>query len=161
MALAQRIDQFLNDHHIDYDVIRHRHTDSAVNTAHAAHLPEPSVMKAIVTRDKLDGGHLMAIIPASNRLNLSRLNYIAHRQLQLEDEAGLAGLFPDCEVGAVPPLGEAYQMEVVWDDALQEQTDVYLEAGDHECLIHLDGREFRNLLKDSLHARISEARFTH
>lgn len=158
MALAQRVGQYLDDRQIDYDIIKHRHTDSAVNTAHAAHLPEPSVMKAVVTRDKLDGAPVMAIIPASNRLNLGRLNYIAQRQLQLVDEAGLAELFPDCEVGAVPPLGEAYQMEVVWDDALQQQADVYLEAGDHERLIHLDGRVFLDLLGDSHHALISEAR---
>lgn len=155
MAVAQRVDQYLADHHIPYDLVTHKHTPTSKGSAHAAHLPESSVAKAVVTRDRRDGAYVMAVVPADRSVNLDLLSQTAHRHLRLVNETGLGRLFPDCEVGAVPPLGEAYEMEVICDEALDGQEDVYLEAGDHEQLIHLDRKAYQTLSKDLHHAHIS------
>jgi Ala-tRNA(Pro) deacylase len=67
-------------------------------------------------------------------------------------------LFGDCETGAVPALGEAYGLKVIWDDELAYTADVYIEAGDHEHLIWLERRDFRKLMKDLPHTIISKDR---
>jgi Ala-tRNA(Pro) deacylase len=74
------------------------------------------------------------------------------KSVLLKDEAGYA----DCEPGAVPALGEAYGIQVIWDDDLQYTADVYIEAGDHEHLIRLERRDFRNLMKSLPHTVISK-----
>ena len=60
-----------------------------------------------------------------------------------------------CESGAVPALGEAYGLQVIWDDELQYTSDVYIEAGDHEHLIHLRGEDFRHIMEKLPHSVIS------
>ena len=64
-------------------------------------------------------------------------------------------MFADCEPGAIPPVGQAFGMETIIDDSLNECQDIYMEAGDHEDLIHLKGTAFRRLMQESPHAMIS------
>ena len=74
---------------------------------------------------------------------------------ELASESELAYFFDDCEIGAVPALGQAYGCEVVWDERLADQKDLYLESGDHENLIHLDNSAFMELMGDTEHLTIS------
>jgi Ala-tRNA(Pro) deacylase len=55
----------------------------------------------------------------------------------------------------VPPLGQAYGVPVIWDDALSACPDIYFEAGDHRDLVHMSGQAFRTLMANADHARIS------
>ena len=68
------------------------------------------------------------------------------RDLELVAEDEFSRLFPDCEPGAVPPLGPAYQIETFLDEALTMLANVYFEAGDHEHLVHVNGEDFKTLL---------------
>ena len=63
--------------------------------------------------------------------------------------------FGDCVHGAVPPIGECYGLDLIVDDSIDLQPDVYLEGGDHETLIHMDQAQFAALTADALHARFS------
>jgi Ala-tRNA(Pro) deacylase len=87
----------------------------------------------------------MAILPASRRVSLESLERQLHRKLELASEEELAGLFEDCEVGAIPPVADPYGMPAVIDDCLWNLSDVYFEAGDHEDLIHLSGEAFQTI----------------
>ena len=69
--------------------------------------------------------------------------------------SALEALYGDCEVGAVPALSGAYDLEVVWDDQLHGHRDIYVEAGDHEHLIHIRGAAFDELMSGNPHAVIS------
>jgi Ala-tRNA(Pro) deacylase len=59
------------------------------------------------------------------------------------------------EVGAIPPLGQAYGIEVVVDDSLGENSDIYFEAGDHTSLIHMRSKDFKDLMKTAQHGTFS------
>jgi hypothetical protein len=76
-----------------------------------------------------------------------------------EPEQALGGFgneaFPDCAVGALPPAGAAYGLEVLLDESLAGQPEVYFEAGDHTRLIGLSGAGFRKLLADARHGRFN------
>jgi len=75
--------------------------------------------------------------------------------LELASEDELGEIFVDCEVGAVPPLGRAYGIPMVYDEGLTSLANVYFEGGDHEDLVYMGGAEFMLLLGDSPHSKFA------
>jgi Ala-tRNA(Pro) deacylase len=102
-------------------------------------------------------GYVAAIVPASHRVDLKKLERRTHRKLELASESKLADVFPDCEMGALPPLGQAYGIPTVYDDRLRRLSCVYFEGGDHCDLVYVGGREFIDLLRDSPHGDLCRA----
>jgi Ala-tRNA(Pro) deacylase len=117
-------------------------------------VPADSLAKPVLLED--ERGYVMAIVPASHRVDLGRLNHQLHRELELAREREIAELFHDCERGAMPPLGGPYRIPTVYDDSLEGHSEIYFEAGDHEDVVHLRGRDFLRLLEGSLHGRFSQ-----
>jgi len=96
------------------------------------------------------------VLPASHSLEIAWVNEELDRNLVMASEAEFAKLFVDCEPGAVPAFGAAYGIEVIWDDDLKYTADVYIEAGDHEHLIWLEGKAFKKLMSSLPHTIISK-----
>jgi Ala-tRNA(Pro) deacylase len=154
MAIAKTLMSYLKERGIDYETVKHDHTPTAAASAHAAHLPAHQVAKAVVLRD--EGGYVLGVVPANHDVELDWVNEALDRKLELACEDEFKKLFADCETGAVPALGDAYGLKVIWDDELAYTADVYIEAGDHEHLIWLERREFRKLMQDLPHSIISK-----
>lgn len=144
MTIAATQQRYLVQHNVAYDLMLHPHTGSSHETAEAAHVSENHIAKAVVVKNEV--GYALVVIPASHQLRLKHLRHELQRDFQLVPEDELARLFEDCEPGAVPPLGPAYGIETLLDNALTTLADVYFEAGDHEQLVHLSGEEFLSLL---------------
>ena len=153
MAIANRLRQYMQERGVKFEVIRHPRSDSSMQSAAAAHIPGDRMAKAVLLED--EQGYLMAVVPATHRLELGALHRELHRQLGLATEREIQELFWDCASGAIPPAGAAYGIETIFDDSLTEMPDVYFEAGDHEELVHVDAEQFRNLMTGTEHARIS------
>ena len=153
MTIANTFSRYLTERRVPYEVLCHSHTGSSKETAQAAHIPGARMAKSVILED--DNGYVMAILSAAHRLDLGELHRQLNRPLGLVTEQELCSLFQDCDVGAVPPIGPAYGMETVVDDTLVEQPDVYLEAGDHEQLIHLSGEDFESLLEPAQYMHLS------
>lgn len=153
MAIASTLKSYLDDHSVSFDTVEHPHTESSIDSAKSAHIPPHQMAKAVVLQD--DAGFIVAVLPSSNRLNLGWVNEELERALTLATEDELKALFKDCETGAVPALSTAYGLRVIWDDQLKHASDVYIEAGDHEHLIHLSGDDFRQLMEKLPHSVIS------
>jgi len=100
-------------------------------------------------------GYVVSVLPSSHRLDLDWVNETLGRDLEMANEDELPGLFQDCEVGAVPALSNAYGIDVIWDDQLTSISELYIEAGDHENLIHVQGDSLRALIDDLPHDVIS------
>ena len=154
MAIARRLQWYLDAKGVSYDVVPHPHSSSSLETARQAHVPADNVAKAVLLED--ERGYVMAVVPASHRIDLARLNQQLHRELELAREREISELFHDCERGALPPLGSPYRVPTVYDDALTAAPEVYFEAGDHEDVVHLHGGDFLRLLEGSLHGRFSQ-----
>ena len=154
MALATSLEQYLISNGIRYDVIVHRPTLHSNATANAAHVPAARLAKSVVLRD--DQGYLIAVMPANHRLRLGSLHMQLGRSLGLATEAELRPLFNDCAVGAVPPLGPAYGVDVIVDDTLTDQPEIYFEGGDHQELIKVAGKDFQRLLPNAMHGHFSD-----
>ncbi len=153
MAIATTLKSYLDDLKIHYDMLEHPHTETAMDTARSAHIPLHQMTKAVVLED--DDGYVVTVLPSNNRLNLQWVSEELQRPLHLATESELIGLFQDCATGAVPALPDAYGLEVIWDDHLKHVSDIYIEAGDHEHLIHMRGASFRQLMSDLPHSIIS------
>ena len=94
-------------------------------------------------------------VPAARAVDIGRLGTQLNRDLELATEAEIDDLFPDCDHGALPPLGMPYQIPTVYDDSLAGLSDVYFEAGDHDDVVHMSGDAYLDLLSDSRHGRFS------
>ena len=145
MAIAITLKSYLDSHDIQYDTVEHTHTESAIDSAKSAHVPPHQMAKAVVLED--DQGYIVSVLPSNNRLNLGWVNEELQRELRLATEPELKDLFKDCATGAIPALSNAYGLKVIWDDQLKHAADIYIEAGDHEHLIHLKGEDFRQLME--------------
>ncbi len=152
MKIAPTLVMTLSQHGINYDTVRHRHSDTSLNSAHAAHVPAMLMAKPVMLED--EKGFVMALVPANQHVKVDELNMFLNRNMSLAREGELAELFPDCELGAIPPLGEAYGVETVVDYSFDDYQDVYLEAGNHKDLIHISGNDFRDLMQSAHHASI-------
>jgi Ala-tRNA(Pro) deacylase len=153
MAIAKTLINYLEDRHVDYDTIEHYHTDTAAESARSSHIPLHQMAKAVVLED--EDGYVVSVLPSNHRLNLEWVNEELERNLKLAREDELKTLFEDCETGAVPALSHAYGLKVIWDDQLRHTGDVYIEAGDHEHLICLEGKDFSKLMSSLPHSIIS------
>lgn len=153
MSIAKTVKSYLDSHHLSYEILQHPHTSSSAETADAAYIWNDQLAKSVLLEDET--GYVMAVLPASHRVDLKKLRHATHRDLEFATEAELAEIFKDCEVGAVPPLGDAYGVPVVWDEHLSKLGCVYFEAGDHEDLVYMGGAEFRQLLEGAPHCEFA------
>jgi Ala-tRNA(Pro) deacylase len=143
MSINPRLQWYLESHQIDYDVVPHGHTDSMIESAQAARIPRGLVAKCVLLED--ERGYVMAVVPASCRVNLNRLEDETGRHLELATEAELADIFVGCEAGAIPPFGQVYNIPTVIDESLLRLPEVYFEEGDHAGLVHVSGSDFRSI----------------
>ena len=90
--------------------------------------------------------YLLAVIPATNRIDWVALGSMLRRPVYMVEESDLSLLLRDCRIGAIPPLGEAYGISTIVDSDLVDEDDLYLEGGDHEHLVHVDHRSFQRLI---------------
>jgi Ala-tRNA(Pro) deacylase len=153
MPIAPRLAWYLDASGIRYEVLPHPHSSTSLETAREARVPPERLAKPVLLED--ERGYVMAIVPASHRVDLVRLNEQLHRELELAREREIADLFHDCERGAMPPIGGPYRVPTVYDDALAASAEIYFEAGDHEDVVHLRLGDFLRLLEGSLHGRFS------
>lgn len=153
MAVSLTMQDYLDRWGVDYELVPHPHTGSSLETAEAAHVPGDKLAKCVVTEDYR--GYLMVVIPASHQVEFDQLDVELDRRLELASEEELADIFADCELGAIPPLGEAYGIDVALDESLSRCEDIYFEAGNHDELIHIRGDDFRDLMAGAEHGNFS------
>lgn len=144
MALATTLQQYLADHGIDYEVVQHAPTPSATRSAQASHVPGSRLAKAVIV--KHEDGYLMAVLSANDHIQMGKLGESLGQRVGLATEQEVGELFGDCELGAVPPVGAAYGVDMVVDEALDREPDIYFEGGDHESLVHVSADAFQKLM---------------
>jgi Ala-tRNA(Pro) deacylase len=147
MSIAKQLQAYLKQHEIKYHLITHPHTGSSMESAEQAHVPGDALAKGVLVSTAKDGYRLV-VIPSDYHVDLESLYQRLNQEVMMATEAELAQCFPDCEVGAVPPLGAAYGIKTLWDpdSSLGKQDKIYFEAGDHVHLVQLSGRSFHELM---------------
>lgn len=145
MPLA-KLKEFLDSHNIKYVIISHSLAYTAAGIAALAHIPGKELAKTVIV--KIDGALAMAVVSASQHVDLARLKAATFAQkvaLATEDE--FKESFPDCEVGAMPPFGNLYGMPVFADESLLRDKEIAFNAGSHRELVRIAWEDFDHLVQ--------------
>lgn len=153
--LPNTIQRFLNEHGADVRSLHHPATETLAQTARVCGIAEEQLMRALVLVDAK--GPLMAILPSNHLLDFNALCTLLNRELEPVPAEQLKGIFDDCEPRCCPPLGNAYGLEVIVDEILLQQEELYLEPGCHNQLLNLSRKEFLRLLANPRIGRFSDA----
>lgn len=139
-----RLHRLLDANHVDYQTIHHPTAYSAQETAAVAHVPGRELAKAVIVR--IDGALAMVVQSASSQVSLGRVKAAAGaRDVHLANEEEFRDWFPDCELGAMPPFGNLYGMEVFVTEALTRDDEIAFNAGTHTELIRLRYADYAKL----------------
>jgi Ala-tRNA(Pro) deacylase len=154
MTISTRLDSYLATHNIPYQVIEHDHSASSVGSGIMASIPLNQIAKAVILKDHEDR-KLMAVLPAKNKISFSAINDYLMGSYKLLKEQEVYQMFSDCEHGAIPPVGEAYNMHMICDEMLDALDYVYIEAGDHRNLLRISHKDYEIIAAKSKHLRFS------
>jgi Ala-tRNA(Pro) deacylase len=140
------VEEFLDSKKIKYTTVKHSEVYTAQEIAASAHIPGRQLAKTVMI--KIDGEMAMAVLPAPYKVDFDNLKKGAGaKKVQLASEDEFKDLFPDCEIGAMPPFGNLYQMDVFADESLAEEIEIAFCAGSHSQLIKLAYKDFAKLVK--------------
>ena len=143
---VSRLRHCLDGHNVKYVTIKHSPAYTAQEIAESAHIRGKELAKTVMV--KLDGRLAMAVLPASEKVSLSLLKQAAgagKAELAREDE--FKDKFPECELGAMPPFGNLYGMEVFAAQALAADEEIAFNAGSHTELIKMAYKDFERLVQ--------------
>ena len=146
MAIPVRLKAYLEENGIDYQVLYHPRVYTAQEVAAAQHVSGKELAKVVMI--KVDNELAMMVLPASSMLDMDKLKRVFQgRRTKLALEEEFQGLFPDCEIGAMPPFGNLYDLQVYVDTALAEQPHIVFQAGSHVETISMAYSDFANLVQ--------------
>jgi Ala-tRNA(Pro) deacylase len=149
MPIPQRICDYLDSQNVPYETLHHSQAFTAQEVAHSLHVSGKKCVKAVVASG--DNKLILLVMPASHRLNLQALkNALKAHQLEMLVERELVDLFPDCDLGAIPPLGNLYGLEVWVDRAVANAERILFCAGTHEDCIRMRYSDFAKVTRPYL-----------
>jgi Ala-tRNA(Pro) deacylase len=149
MRCKQRIEIYLHEHEIHFEVQTHPLAYTAQDVAASERVPGRMVAKVVMVT--ADGRMVMLAVPAHERVNLSEVAHLlGASDVRMAEEREFAPFFQDCEVGAMPPFGNLYGLEVCVDRTLAEQPTIYFNAGSHTETISIAYDDYARLVNPIL-----------
>jgi Ala-tRNA(Pro) deacylase len=151
MPVLKRLQSYLDTNKIPYEVVSHPKAYTARDVAQTLDVPGKLVAKVVMV--KADAYFVMSVLPSTWRVDMKRLRDVleAH-EVRLATEAEIANLFPDCQVGTMPPFGNLYGVEVYVDRLLTEDESIVFEAGTYVGAIKLRYKDFAALVRPKVAA---------
>jgi Ala-tRNA(Pro) deacylase len=144
MNVLRRLKEYLNENKVKYIKISHSPAYTAQEIAASIHIPGKELAKTVIV--KVPDGYAMAVLPASHKINFNLLKEaMAKKELRLSNEKEFKNIFPDCEVGAMPPFGNFYDLPVYVASALSEDKEIVFNAGTHIDVIRMSYSDFEKL----------------
>ncbi|RPH80309.1 MAG: YbaK/EbsC family protein [Nitrospiraceae bacterium] len=145
MSISQTLSAYLNHERVHYDVLPHPAAFRARTVAQMLHTPEKEMAKVVIV--KVDRRFVMTVLPASWKVDLRRLRTVfAAHSVRLATEDEITGLFPDCELGAMPPFGNLYRLPVYVDQSLTDDEEIVFQAGTHSDAVRMRYWDFAALV---------------
>ena len=142
----KKLKEFLDQNRVKYMSIKHSPAYTAQEVAASAHISGRAMAKVVMV--ELDGSLAMAVLPANQRVLLQDLREVTGTDdVEFASEAMFKDRFPDCELGAMPPFGNLYGMDVFVALALVGNPEIAFNAGSHEEIIKMAYADFEQLVK--------------
>jgi Ala-tRNA(Pro) deacylase len=149
MKFASRLIEYLEQNKVWFVHMSHARAYTAQEIAAAQHVPGREMAKTVIL--KADQDFVMVVLPATQRIDLKVLKEeLPYRDINFATEYEFAWLFPDSEVGAMPPFGNLYNLPVYADRTLSEDKEIVFNAGTHADTIRMRYEDFENLVKPQI-----------
>lgn len=146
---VQRLKDFLDKNNIKYVVISHSRAFTAAAIGAITHIPGKEIAKTVMIR--IDGKLAMVVVPGSRSVDLNALKAAVPAQTAtIVPEPEFSDSFPDCEVGAMPPVGVLYNLPVYVDEMLTHDEEIAFNAGSHRELVRMSYKDFDRLVKPTV-----------
>jgi Ala-tRNA(Pro) deacylase len=146
---VKKLKQFLDENRVKYVSISHSKAYTAQEVAASAHVPGRAMAKVVIV--ELDGVMAMAVLPANRKIVLQDMRDVTgSEQVRFAPEQKFQSRFPDCEIGAMPPFGNLYGMEVFVAESLAGNPEIAFNAGSHEEIIKLAYADFARLVEPNV-----------
>lgn len=143
------IRDYLDKERVKYTVLTHSPAFTAQEIAAASHIPGRRVAKCVIL--SIDGELAISVLPASSNADLELLGWITGAdRIELATEEEFRDRFPDCETGAMPPLGHLYGMQVFVSEELAMEETITFNGGTHTELIQMAYRDFERLVRPKI-----------
>jgi Ala-tRNA(Pro) deacylase len=143
---SKKLKTFLDENKVKYISVQHSSAYTAQEIAAIAHIPGKDLAKTVII--KIDGKMAMAVLPASYKVSFDSLkDTLGVKEVRLAYEQEFIDKFPDCEVGAMPPFGNIYGMDVFVAESLAEDEEIAFNACSHTELIKMSFSDFEKLAK--------------
>ncbi len=155
MAIATKLENYLRQREVEYKLVTHPRSEYSMETAEKAHGHGDALAKGVLVKD--EDGYVLVVLPSDYHVELESLHKLLGQEVEMVDEANLAEVFNDCELGAIPPVGMAYGVKTIWDptSSLGKQDEVFFEAGDHQSLVRVTGVQFHELMAPAERGKFS------
>ena len=142
---ARKLKEYLDSQAVKYIKIAHSPAYTAREIAQSLYIKGGMVAKTVIV--VMEGKMAMAVLPANRSINFDHFRKaVGDQEIHLATEGQFKGLFPDCEVGAMPPFGNLYDMEVYVDEHLREDEDIFFNACSHSELVRMSYQDFERLV---------------
>lgn len=148
MSMNQ-VKQYLDENDVKYVIMGHSPAYTAREIAEASHIPGKHFAKTVMV--KVDGRLALAVLPASDHVDLKSLKRsLGAESVELAQEEEFKNSFPDCELGAMPPFGNLFDMEVFVSPHLTEADRIAFNAGSHTEIMQLAYSDFQRLVNPAV-----------
>ena len=156
MLVLRRLKEVLDRAKISYEVYNHPRAFTAQEIAAAQHITGRTMAKVVILN--VDGSFVMAVLPSNRMVDLELAKAgLGATDVSLATEKQFATLFPECEIGAMPPFGNLFGVPVIVDPALERYESIFFNAGNHQHTVRLKYRDFKSLVKPET-VTLTEAR---
>ena len=146
MAMVKRLQEFLDANGVKYEVTPHQVAYTTQEIAAASHISGKDIAKVVMVRR--GEALVMTVLPAACKVGMDRLEKIlGASRITIAREQEFAGLFPDCDTGAMPPFGNLYGVEVYVDEELPNHPQIAFQAGNHHELVTMTYADFARLVQ--------------
>lgn len=149
MKCRERLEQYLRENGVGFEVMTHSQAFTMQEVAAALHVPGKQVAKVVIVR--ADEEMAMLVLPAPCRLNTAKARgLLGVKKVHLAKEKEFADLFPDCAIGAMPPFGNLYDVPVYVDQSLAEESDIVFRVGTHREVMKVAYADFSRLARPTV-----------
>jgi len=156
MPVLRRLKEVLDRAKISYEVYNHPRAFTAQEIAATQHITGRAMAKVVMLN--VDGSFIMAVLPSNRMVSFEKVKVgLRVREASLATEEQFAVLFPECEIGAMPPFGNLFGLPVFVDPALERYEAIFFNAGNHLQTVRLKYRDFKTLVKPET-VTLTEAR---
>jgi len=145
MTILKKLKEYLESNKVSYEVGYHARVYTAQEVAASQHVPGREMAKVVMV--KADEKMVMLVLPASYRVDMKKLKGVLDcKKVGMVKEEEFEELFPDCEIGAMTPFGNLYNLEVWVDQVLTEDESIVFRAGSHVETLRIKYNDYVRLV---------------